>query len=87
VAVSVLGAIGTVSAGHYAAMDVDTWCLTYISTYLAPVSVPGDSLSTTRNLDAPTTGRSLKPTSGRDTSTQTTTGTNFLILQLAYDFN
>ncbi|KAH7179049.1 uncharacterized protein B0J16DRAFT_166340 [Fusarium flagelliforme] len=75
--ISLLGAVGAVSAGHYAAVDIDTWCLTYISTYLVPVSVPGDSLlPTTRNSDAPTTGGSLKPTFGRDTSTQTTTDTD-----------
>ncbi|KAI1059132.1 hypothetical protein LB507_004134 [Fusarium sp. FIESC RH6] len=74
VVVSILGAVGTVSAVNYAAMDVDTWCLTYVSSYLVPVSSPGGSLpSTLRNSDAATTGGTLEPSSGRDPLTKTTT--------------
>ncbi|RGP61620.1 hypothetical protein FSPOR_9946 [Fusarium sporotrichioides] len=36
---ALLGCIGTASAAQYASVDVDTWCITYLSTYLVPVSI------------------------------------------------
>ncbi|RTE82799.1 hypothetical protein BHE90_002704, partial [Fusarium euwallaceae] len=43
---TLLVSVGTASAADYAARDMDTWCITYLSTYLAPVSdQPGSSPS------------------------------------------
>ncbi|KAF5647970.1 hypothetical protein F52700_1184 [Fusarium sp. NRRL 52700] len=40
---TVLGASGVLSRADHGAMKLDTWCVTYLSTYLVPVSNPGKS--------------------------------------------
>ncbi|XEU99943.1 hypothetical protein FSHL1_005230 [Fusarium sambucinum] len=40
---ALLWCISTASAAHYASVNVDTWCITYLSTYLAPVSIKSAS--------------------------------------------
>ncbi|EXA46381.1 hypothetical protein FOVG_07099 [Fusarium oxysporum f. sp. pisi HDV247] len=48
-ATTLLGSIGIVLAAEYPSMVMDTWCITYLSTYLAPISgQPG--LSPSRHL-------------------------------------
>ncbi|KNB10655.1 hypothetical protein FOXG_10803 [Fusarium oxysporum f. sp. lycopersici 4287] len=37
-ATSLLGSVGIASAAEYPSMIMDTWCITYLSTYLAPIS-------------------------------------------------
>ncbi|KAG4263689.1 hypothetical protein FPRO04_11350 [Fusarium proliferatum] len=45
-ATTLLGSAGIASAAEYPSMQMDTWCITYLSTYLAPISVaPGVSPS------------------------------------------
>ncbi|KAF5555337.1 hypothetical protein FMEXI_1508 [Fusarium mexicanum] len=40
---TVLGASGVLSQPDHGAMSFDTWCVTYLSTYLVPVANPGKS--------------------------------------------
>ncbi|KAK2933636.1 hypothetical protein FoTM2_004879 [Fusarium oxysporum f. sp. vasinfectum] len=48
-ATTLLGSVGIASAAEYPSMVMDTWCITYLSTYLAPISgQPG--LSPSRHL-------------------------------------
>ncbi|KAH7203425.1 hypothetical protein DER44DRAFT_667385 [Fusarium oxysporum] len=37
-ATTLLGSVGIASAAEYPSMVMDTWCITYLSTYLAPIS-------------------------------------------------
>ncbi|RSL49481.1 hypothetical protein CEP54_012405 [Fusarium duplospermum] len=64
---TLLGSVGTASAADYVARDMDTWCITYLSTYLAPVSdQPGSSPS---GLSTFNWNSSLPATSGTDDRT------------------
>ncbi|RKK93634.1 hypothetical protein BFJ71_g9428 [Fusarium oxysporum] len=48
-ATALLGSVGIASAAEYPSMVMDTWCITYLSTYLVPISgQPG--LSPSRHL-------------------------------------
>jgi hypothetical protein len=40
---TVLGTSGVLSLADHGAMRLDTWCVTYLSTYLVPVVSPGQS--------------------------------------------
>ncbi|KAG7424140.1 hypothetical protein Forpi1262_v015172 [Fusarium oxysporum f. sp. raphani] len=48
-ATTLLGSVGIASAAEYPSMVMDTWCITYLSTYLAPISGQ-PSLSPSRHL-------------------------------------
>ncbi|KAJ4108690.1 hypothetical protein NW768_012167 [Fusarium equiseti] len=43
-ATALLGSTGTVSAAEYPSLVMDTWCTTYLSTYLVPIAAPPDIL-------------------------------------------
>ncbi|KAH6964885.1 hypothetical protein EDB82DRAFT_528635 [Fusarium venenatum] len=45
---TLLGAVGIVTAANQASMDMDSWCITYLSTYLAPVSNQASALPSTK---------------------------------------
>ncbi|CAJ0555324.1 Ff.00g053890.m01.CDS01 [Fusarium sp. VM40] len=81
---TLLGAVGTFSAIDQASMEIDSWCITYLSTYLAPVSNQASVLtSTEREALEPIAQESRKlplvpsvrPTFGRNTSVPTTWST------------
>ncbi|KAF5235688.1 hypothetical protein FAUST_6919 [Fusarium austroamericanum] len=69
---SLLGSVGIVVAAGYGQVEVDTWCITYESTYLVPVFNQG-SLSSTKDsgrLPIPISP-SLRPTFANNTSNPT----------------
>ncbi|KAG5659189.1 hypothetical protein KAF25_000391 [Fusarium avenaceum] len=81
---TLLGAVGTFSAIDQASMEIDSWCITYLSTYLAPVSNQASALpSTKREAIEPIAQESrtlpllpsVRPTFGRNTSVPTTWST------------
>ncbi|KIL90051.1 hypothetical protein FAVG1_06789 [Fusarium avenaceum] len=81
---TLLGAVGTFSAPNQASMEMDTWCITYLSTYLAPVSNQASALpSVDQGAEEPIAQESetlpfvpsIRPTFGRNTSVPTTRST------------
>ncbi|KAF4954225.1 hypothetical protein FSARC_12202 [Fusarium sarcochroum] len=81
---AVLGAVGIFSAADQASMEMDSWCITYLSTYLGPVSNQASALpSAEQEAEEPIaqdSGRlplapSILPTFRRNTSTSLTQST------------
>ncbi|KAF4989601.1 hypothetical protein FGRMN_9008 [Fusarium graminum] len=79
-AVALLGVTGLCSANDQGEMEMDTWCVTYVSTYLAPAANQGDG-PTNEPGERPTgqeSGRlpfvpSIRPTFAKNTSSVTPT--------------
>ncbi|KAF4437577.1 hypothetical protein FACUT_5509 [Fusarium acutatum] len=80
---TVLGASGVLSQADHGAMSLDTWCVTYLSTYLVPVVSPGQPTGASSSVPVtqiePQSTVEIEPTqaqSGSETvSFDSTTGT------------
>jgi len=71
---AVLKAAAFVSANDLAAMDApaDTWCITYLSTYIAAVTNQGDLSPSAQNSGRLPFAPSIRPTFARNTSVSIT---------------
>ncbi|RGP78866.1 hypothetical protein FLONG3_3065 [Fusarium longipes] len=66
--VALLGATGLCLASDQGEMDMDTWCVTYVSTYLAPVANEPGGKPTAQDSSRVPFNPSIRPTFGKNTS-------------------